>query len=131
MTKLSRRVLLAAPLGIALATEGIARASELPIARGAFQSTADSLKTYQTPDWFRNAKFGIWAHWGPQCAAEHGDWYARGLYEEGSAHYRYHVEKYGHPSQVGFKDVVAQWKAERWDPDALVALYKKAGAKYF
>jgi alpha-L-fucosidase len=101
------------------------------IAAGPFAPTWDSLAKYQTPDWFRNAKFGIWAHWGPQCEAEHGDWYARGLYEEGSDHYRYHVEKYGHPSKFGFKDVIQQWKAERWDPNALLALYKKAGAKYF
>ncbi|NVD73737.1 alpha-L-fucosidase [Duganella sp. BJB1802] len=101
------------------------------MAPGPFTADWDSLAAYQTPDWFRNAKFGIWAHWGPQCEAEHGDWYARGLYEEGSDHYRYHVEKYGHPSKVGFKDVIHQWKAERWDPDALVSLYKKAGAKYF
>ncbi|WP_175001054.1 alpha-L-fucosidase [Duganella vulcania] len=101
------------------------------MAAGPFTADWDSLAAYQTPDWFRNAKFGIWAHWGPQCEAEHGDWYARGLYEEGSEHYRYHVEKYGHPSKVGFKDVIHQWKAERWDPDALVSLYKKAGAKYF
>jgi alpha-L-fucosidase len=102
-----------------------------PIAAGPFAPTWESLSTYQTPDWFRNAKFGIWAHWGPQCEAEHGDWYARGLYEEGSEHYLYHVAKYGHPSKFGFKDVIGQWKAERWDPDALLALYKKAGAKYF
>ncbi|MCU6499713.1 alpha-L-fucosidase [Rugamonas sp. A1-17] len=101
------------------------------IAAGPFAPTWDSLSAYETPDWFRNAKFGIWAHWGPQCEPEHGDWYARGMYEEGSAHYRYHVAKYGHPSKFGFKDVIHQWKAGRWDPEALLALYKKAGARYF
>jgi alpha-L-fucosidase len=113
------------------AADPLIHAGTGPIAAGPFAPTWDSLEKYQTPDWFRNAKFGIWAHWGPQCAAEHGDWYARGLYEEGSEHYRYHVEKYGHPSKFGFKDVIHQWKAERWDPDALLALYKKAGARYF
>ena len=102
-----------------------------PIATGPFTPDWNSLENYQTPDWFRNAKFGIWAHWGPQCEAEHGDWYARGMYEEGSDHYKYHVAKYGHPSKFGFKDVINKWKAERWDPDALVAFYKQAGAKYF
>jgi alpha-L-fucosidase len=101
------------------------------IAAGPFAPTWDSLSTYQTPDWFRNAKFGIWGHWGPQCEPEHGDWYARGMYEEGTDHYRYHLQKYGHPSKFGFKDVIHQWKGERWDPDDLLALYKKAGAKYF
>jgi alpha-L-fucosidase len=96
-----------------------------------FQPTWDSLTKYQTPDWFRDAKFGLWAHWGPQCQPERGDWYARGMYEEGSGQYKFHCEKYGHPSKFGFKDVINEWKAEEWNPDELLALYKKAGAKYF
>ena len=96
-----------------------------------FLPTWDSLAQYQVPDWFRDAKFGIWAHWGPQCQPERGDWYARGMYQEGSDQYQYHCEKYGHPSKFGFKDVINEWKAERWDPEYLVGLYKKAGAKYF
>lgn len=98
---------------------------------GPFQPSWDSLAQYQVPDWFRDAKFGIWAHWGPQCQPERGDWYARGMYQEGTDQYKYHCEKYGHPSKFGFKDVINEWKAEKWDPDALLALYKKAGAKYF
>jgi alpha-L-fucosidase len=96
-----------------------------------FQPTWDSLAQYQTPNWFRDAKFGIWAHWGPQCQPERGDWYARGMYDEGSDQYKYHVEKYGHPSKFGFKDVIHSWKAENWNPDELVGLYQRAGAKYF
>ncbi|MES2518695.1 MAG: alpha-L-fucosidase [Bacteroidota bacterium] len=102
-----------------------------PIATGKFKPTWDSLAQYQTPDWFRDAKFGIWAHWGPQCQPEAGDWYARGMYQEGSRQYKFHVEKYGHPSKFGFKDVINEWKAENWQPEKLMALYKKAGAKYF
>jgi alpha-L-fucosidase len=83
------------------------------------------------PAWFRDAKFGIWAHWGPQCQPEQGDWYARKMYEEGSEDYRDHVRRYGHPSRAGFKDVIHEWKAERWDPARLLALYKRAGAQYF
>lgn len=98
---------------------------------GRFKPDWNSLKQYQVPDWYRNAKFGIWAHWGPQCEPEYGDWYARGMYEEGSEQYNYHVKKYGHPSRFGFKDVIHQWKADEWDPGYLVSLYKKAGAKYF
>lgn len=96
-----------------------------------FLPTWESLQNYTVPEWYRNAKFGIWAHWGPQCEPEHGDWYARGMYEEGSDHYKYHLQKYGHPSKFGFKDVIHQWKAEKWNPDQLVALYKRVGAKYF
>ena len=102
-----------------------------PMAAGPFTPDWTSLTAYRTPDWFRNAKFGIWAHWGPQCEPEFGDWYARGMYEEGSEAYKYHLKKYGHPSAFGFKDVINQWQADRWDPDALVGLYKKAGARYF
>jgi alpha-L-fucosidase len=102
-----------------------------PMAAGPFEPTWPSLSTYQTPDWFRNAKFGIWAHWGPQCEPEFGDWYGRLMYEEGSDAYRHHVATYGHPSVFGFKDVIHRWKADRWDPEALVGLYKRAGARYF
>lgn len=101
------------------------------IAKGPFKPDWNSLEQYQTPEWFKNAKFGIWAHWGPQCQPEYGDWYARGMYQEGSDQYDYHVKKYGHPSVFGFKDVINEWKAEQWNPDELVGLYKEAGAKYF
>ena len=96
-----------------------------------FQATRQSLQAYQVPEWFRDAKFGIWAHWGPQSAIEDGDWYARNMYIQGSEQYLYHCETYGHPSKVGYKDLVGNWKAEKWDPDHLMGLYKKAGAKYF
>jgi len=101
------------------------------ILAGPFSPTWESLSNYQTPEWFRDAKFGMWAHWGPQCQPEAGDWYARNMYMEGNWKYKYHVEKYGHPSKFGFKDVINIWKAEKWDPEALVSLYKSAGAKYF
>lgn len=121
----------AALAGYARAADALAHGGTTPIAAGPFTPDWASLQTYQTPDWFRNAKFGIWAHWGPQCEPEFGDWYGRQMYEEGGHVYRHHLQKYGHPSKFGFKDVIHQWKAERWDPDALLALYKKAGAKYF
>jgi alpha-L-fucosidase len=101
------------------------------MAGGKFAPTWESLRQYQAPEWFRNAKFGIWAHWGPQCQPEEGDWYARGMYDEGSGNYKAHLAKYGHPSKFGFKDVINEWKAQNWDPEKLVALYKRAGAQYF
>ncbi|HET9825847.1 MAG TPA: alpha-L-fucosidase [Chitinophagaceae bacterium] len=105
--------------------------SHEPIAKGPFKPTWESLEHYQTPEWYRNAKFGMWAHWGPQCQPEAGDWYARGMYQEGSEQYKLHLQKYGHPSVFGFKDVINEWKAEKWDPEELVGLYKNAGAQYF
>ena len=109
----------------------IVDSSREPLTPGKFQPTWDSLKQYQVPDWYRDAKFGIWAHWGPQCQPEAGDWYARGMYEEGSGQNKFHVAKYGPPSKFGFKDVIREWKAEKWNPDKLVALYKRVGAQYF
>jgi len=102
-----------------------------PVAAGKFAPTWESLKQYQTPEWFRDAKFGIWAHWGAQCEPEAGDWYARKMYLEGDADYKSHLAHYGHPSTNGFKEVIHAWKAENWNPDKLLALYKRAGAQYF
>ena len=99
--------------------------------RGPFQPSWESLTKYKCPEWFRDAKFGIWAHWTAQCVPEQGDWYARQMYMQGNPDYNFQVEHYGHPSKVGFKDIDRIWHAENWDPARLIALYKKAGAKYF
>ena len=101
------------------------------IASGPFQPTWESLeKTYRLPDWYRDAKFGIWMHWGPQCQPGDGDWYAKYMYDQGRPQYNFHLQKYGHPSKFGFKDVINEWKAEKWDPAALMKRYKGAGAKF-
>jgi alpha-L-fucosidase len=104
---------------------------KLPIAAGPFQPTAESLQQFRCPEWFRDAKFGIWAHWGPQSVPRQGDWYARRMYLETDPDYKHHLETYGHPSKHGYKDIIPLWKAEKWDPDRLMDLYVKAGAKYF
>jgi len=103
----------------------------LPITPGPFTGTMASLTNYSCPEWFRDAKFGIWAHWGPQAVPMEGDWYARKMYQQGSADYKDHLARFGHPSTNGWKDIVPLWKAEKWDPEKLMELYKKAGAKYF
>ena len=97
----------------------------------AFRPSWASLQQYQVPDWFRDAKFGIWAHWSAQCVPERGDWYARLMYLQGTPFYDYHVKTYGHPSRFGFMEIDDLWKAERWEPEQLMKLYRKAGAKYF
>jgi alpha-L-fucosidase len=132
----SRRqaIQLLAGAGAALASRpAFGQRIELPerIAAGPFQGTRDSLAAYEIPEWFRDAKFGIWAHWGPQSAPEDGDWYARRMYIQGDSTYKFHVDRYGHPSKFGFKDVVPTWKGDQFDPERLIGLYKKAGAKYF
>jgi alpha-L-fucosidase len=98
---------------------------------GPFRPYWESLKAYRYPDWFRDAKFGMWAHWSPQCVPEQGDWYARGMYVQGNPQYNYHVKTYGHPSQFGYKDICHLWRAENWNPEELIRLYAKTGAKYF
>jgi alpha-L-fucosidase len=136
MTK-NPRLLIVATAALASLTAAAPAADEstaklnLPIASGPFKPTDESLKQYQYPDWFRDAKFGMWAHWGPQAVPRHGDWYAKLLYMEGESDYKDHAERYGPPSKSGYKDIIPLWKAEKWKPDELMALYKKAGAKYF
>jgi alpha-L-fucosidase len=96
-----------------------------------FDATFESLATFECPDWFRDAKLGIWSHWGPQSVPRYGDWYARHMYRQGSDQYRYHLRTYGHPSEFGYKDVVKLWKAERFDPHELMDRFVAAGARYF
>src|SRR5450432_4276302 len=96
-------------------------ALQYDIVSGPFQPTWASLEqNYHLPDWYRDAKFGIWMHWGPQCQPGDGDWYAKYMYDQGRPQYQYHLQKYAHPSKFGFKDVIHDWKAEKWDPAALV-----------
>ena len=116
---------------VAPAPAPIAPPAGFGVAEGPYQPTLESLSNYQVPEWYRDVKFGIWAHWGPQCQPEQGDWYAQRMYQFNNPAYRFHVEKYGHPSKFGFKDVCNEWKAEKWDPVALIALCKKADAKFF
>ncbi len=96
-----------------------------------FEPTLESLQQYDCPTWFRDAKFGIYLHWGAYSVAEKGEWYARKLYDEKSKEYAHHLKTYGHPSEFGYADFIPMWKAERFDPDALLSLFKEAGAKYF
>ncbi len=111
---------------------------ESPIAdlggSGPYKPTWDSLLQYDVPEWYRDAKFGMWAHWSPQCVPEAGDWYARQMYMQNSADsddYNYQLEHYGHPSRFGYKDLCPQWTLLNWEPDELIERYKKAGARLF
>lgn len=134
--KISRRTALGlfAAGGVSLTRSQTVKPQPPPgllIEKGPFQGTRESLRNYEVPEWYRDAKFGIWAHWGPQSAIEDGDWYARNMYMQGSPQYNYHVQTYGHPSKFGYKDTIPLWKAEGFAPEELIALYKNAGAKYF
>ncbi len=126
-----RKSLLALLAVIMMPVQPKAQTGVLPVADGPFRPTDQSLGNYSYPEWFRDAKFGIWAHWGPQAVPRQGDWYARRMYLEDDPAYEYHVKHYGHPSVFGYKDIIPLWKAQKWDPEKLMALYKKAGARYF
>jgi len=104
----------------------------LSVAAGPYSADWKAMsRMYQTPEWWRDAKFGAWAHWDPQSMPEDGDWYARGMYQEGSAQYRYHTNHFGFPPEYGYKDIAHNWVIDRWNPNALMDLYAQMGARYF
>ena len=105
--------------------------AKFSIEKGPFEPTWESLARYRCPDWFKDAKLGIWSHWGPQSVPMYGDWYTRHMYMEGHPQYLHHWRVYGHPSKVGYKDIVKRWGAEQFNPEELMDLYARAGAKYF
>ena len=105
--------------------------SSVSQAQEKYQATWESLKTYQIPDWFRDAKFGIFIHWGVYSVPAFGsEWYPREMYEQDSKEFKHHVETYGPQKKFGYKDFIPMFKAEKFDPAAWVALFKKAGARY-
>lgn len=96
-----------------------------------YQATWQSLGTYQVPDWFRDAKFGIFIHWGVYSVPAFGsEWYPRHMYEQGSKEYKHHIETYGTQDTFGYKNFIPMFKAEKFNADKWVELFKKAGAKY-
>ncbi len=105
---------------------------DLPITPGPFEPTWESIeKNYPgEPAWLREAKFGIWVHFGPQSEGESGDWYARNLYKPEKSAYKNHLKKYGHPSEVGYKEVLRDWNPTLLDPDMLTKIYQDAGARF-
>ena len=110
---------------------GLPRPNELPVAQGAFQPTQASLdEQYRCPEWFADAKLGFWAHWGPQCVGL-GGWYGKFMYQEDSGDYKNHIQKFGHPSKFGYKDILPLFKAEKFDPEGLMAEFKEMGGRMF
>ena len=107
---------------------------DIPIADGPFQPSWESIEAHYPgiPQWLRDAKVGIWVCFGPQSAGESGDWYARHLYMDDNSRgaYQNHLRLFGHPSEVGYKDVLRTWKPDKLDPARLTKLYKKAGARF-
>ncbi|HEY4156025.1 MAG TPA: alpha-L-fucosidase [Puia sp.] len=100
-------------------------------AQAKFQANWESLKKYQTPDWFRDAKFGIFIHWGVYSVPAFGsEWYPRQMYQQGSEEFKHQVEHFGPQDKSGYKDFIPLFKAEHFNADAWAELFKKAGARY-
>jgi alpha-L-fucosidase len=96
-----------------------------------YQASWESLKKYEVPDWFRDAKFGIFIHWGVYSVPAFGsEWYPREMYRKDSKEFKHHVETYGPQNKFGYKDFIPQFKAEKFSPVQWVELFKKSGAKY-
>jgi alpha-L-fucosidase len=96
-----------------------------------FQPTWESLKKYQAPDWFRDAKFGIFIHWGVYSVPAFGsEWYPREMYQKDSKEYKHHLEKYGALTKFGYKDFIPLFRAEKFNADTWMDVFKKSGAKY-
>lgn len=108
---------------------GGAQAPEPPV----YENTWESLQRYECPDWFRDAKFGIYAHWGPYCVPPFPtttDWYSHHMYQPEHPIHKFHVRTYGPVSEFGYKELVPQFTAEKFDADAWAALYAAAGARF-
>lgn len=126
--KIRRTVLAVIALSVSMSMQ--AQLPDIKMEQGKYEANWKSLEQWECPEWFQDAKFGMWAHWGPQCQANSGDWYARYMYGNQTAHdYQrgidYNVKEYG------FKEFCRDWKAEKWDPEAIIEKYAKCGAKYF
>jgi len=101
------------------------------VSNGPFRAEWTSLQKFQVPEWFRDAKFGIFIHWGVYSVpAFANEWYSRNMYVPGNAAYEYHRKTYGPQSTFGYKDFIPQFRAERFDPAEWMRLFGEAGAKY-
>jgi alpha-L-fucosidase len=100
-------------------------------ARGPFQPAWESLEKYRVPQWYQDAKFGIFIHWGLYSVPAFGsEWYPRNMYKQGTPEFQHHVETFGPQSTFGYKDFIPRFKAEKFDPNVWAELFRKSGAKY-
>jgi alpha-L-fucosidase len=96
-----------------------------------YQSNWESLKKYETPEWFKDAKFGIFIHWGVYSVPGFtNEWYPRHMYQKDSKEFKHQIETYGTQDKFGYKDFIPMFKAEKFNADEWVTLFNKAGAKY-
>ena len=96
-----------------------------------YEATWESLKNYEVPEWYKDAKFGIFIHWGPYCVPAYGhEWYPSEMYRKGHDVYEHHKESWGDQKEFGYNDFIPKFGAEKFDAEEWAALFQKAGAKY-
>ena len=101
------------------------------VAAGPFQANWQSLEGYQVPDWYRDAKFGIFIHWGVYSVpAFESEWYPRNMYLKKEATFKHHIATFGPQNQFGYKDFIPRFAAGRFDPRHWAEVFRKSGAKY-
>lgn len=101
------------------------------IAKGPYRADWNSLSAYRVPEWYKNAKFGIFIHWGIYSVPAFGnEWYSRNMYIQGSPEFEHHRKTYGEQKDFGYKDFIPMFRAEKFDPKEWAELFKKAGAQY-
>ena len=100
------------------------------IEKGPYDATWESLRRYEAPKWYRDAKFGIFLHWGVQSVPAFAEWSSRDMYLEGSPAFEHHVASYGNQKDFGYKDFIPSFTMEKFDPDAWAYLFRKAGAQF-
>jgi len=98
---------------------------------GPYHASWDSLREHHTPDWYRDAKFGIFIHWGVYSVPAFGnEWYPRNMYMQGTPEFKHHVATYGPQSKFGYKDFIPMFRADKFDARAWADLFRRAGARY-
>lgn len=112
-------------------TDKLRKEVENGIAKGPFAASWDSLQGYQIPEWYQDAKFGIFIHWGLYAVPAFGnEWYPRWMYQEGTDTFKHHVDTFGSQETFGYKDFIPMFTAEEYDPKAWAQLFADAGAKF-
>jgi alpha-L-fucosidase len=112
------------------ATEQAMAKIDAVIAEGPYKAYWQSLEDYQVPNWYADAKFGIFIHWGVDAVPAFDDWYFGHMYEKASPVYQHHIDTYGPQSKFGYKDLIPSLTFAKFDPAQYAALFKQAGAKF-
>lgn len=100
--------------------------------KGIFNDDWESLYQYKVPEWYMDAKIGIFFHWGLYTIPKMGsEWYSRNMYQKNSSTYNYHLEHYGKPKDFGYKEFITLFTAEKFNATDWIELAESLGAKYF